>query len=309
MTTGDGTVVGTTRIVDNGSPAERWNLVFLGDGYRDSELASYGNDVGRVVDALLQTPPFDDVQAGINVFRVDVTSTDSGADDPAACGGSGRTARTYFDATFCTNGIQRLLTVDVGTALTVAGAQVPEWHAALMVVNSLTYGGSGGAVGVFSRFPGAEEIAIHEMGHSAFGLADEYSAYLGCGLDTDRDHHPGFEPFEANVTTNTDRTTLKWGDLVAPATPVPTTTNADCTQCDPQPDPQPPGTVGLYEGAHYYHCGAFRPEFDCKMRTLGAPFCAVCQQRVRTVLDPFVPGDGDGGGPPGCAPLRWLRRR
>ena len=30
---------------------------------------------------------------------------------------------------------------------------------------------------------------------------------------------------------------------------------------------------GLFEGAHYYHCGAFRPEYDCKMRELGVPFC------------------------------------
>jgi hypothetical protein len=306
VTTADGRVLGTTKIVDNGSAAERWNLVFLGDGYQDSEIAGYGADVQRTVDALFRTRPFDTVRTGINVFRVDVTSTDSGADDPAACGGSGRTARTYFDASFCNNGIQRLLLADTVTALTVAGEQVPEWHAALMVVNSPIYGGSGGAVGVFSLASGAEEIALHEMGHSAFSLADEYPSYLGCGIDIDRDHHPGFEPFEANVTVNTDRATLKWRYLVAQTTPIPTTSNADCTQCDPQPDPQPTGTVGLYEGAHYYHCGAFRPEFNCKMRELGPPFCAVCQQRIRTVLDPFVPSDGE---QPGCAPLRWLRGR
>ncbi len=27
-----------------------------------------------------------------------------------------------------------------------------------------------------------------------------------------------------------------------------------------QPDPMPAGAVGAYEGAHYYHCGAFRPQ-------------------------------------------------
>jgi hypothetical protein len=306
VTTADGRVIGTTKIVDNGSPAERWNLVFLGDGYQDSQIPDYGVDVQRVVDVLFQTPPFDRVRPGINVFRVDVASTDSGADDPVDCGGTGQTARTYFDASFCNNGIQRLLVADAGTALTVASAEVPEWHALLMVVNSPIYGGSGGIVGVFSLAPQADEIALHEMGHSAFALADEYEFYFGCGIDIDRDRHPGFEPFEANVTTNTDRATLKWRDLVAPATPIPTTTNADCTQCDPQPDPQPEGTVGLYEGAHYYHCGAFRPQFNCRMRQLNVPFCTVCQQRIRTVLDPFVPADG---GKPGCAPLRWITGR
>ena len=32
MGVGDGTVLGTTKIVDNGSPADRWNLVLFGDG-------------------------------------------------------------------------------------------------------------------------------------------------------------------------------------------------------------------------------------------------------------------------------------
>jgi hypothetical protein len=69
---------------------------------------------------------------------------------------------------------------------------------------------------------------------------------------------------------------------------VPTTRNADCTQCDPQDSPVPAGTVGLFEGANRYHCDSFRPEFDCKMRNLGIPFCAVCQERIRTVLAPFL---------------------
>jgi hypothetical protein len=76
--------------------------------------------------------------------------------------------------------------------------------------------------------------------------------------------------------------------FVTASTLVPTTTNADCTRCDPQNSLVPAGTVGLFEGAHYYHCGAFRPEFNCKMRVLGEPFCAVCRERIRTVLTPHL---------------------
>ena len=47
------------------------------------------------------------------------------------------------------------------------------------VVNSTIYGGSGGSVGTYSLAGGATEIAIHEMGHTAFGLADEYPYYAG----------------------------------------------------------------------------------------------------------------------------------
>lgn len=291
MTTADGSILRTTRIVDNGSPSRRFDLVILGDGYQANQIAQYANDVQRFVDTMFQTPPFDELRRAINVHRVDVTSTDSGADDPTACGGPGATARTYFDATFCGDGQnQRLLVVNNTTALNVANAQVPQWNTVLVVVNSTVYGGAGGAVGTFSLAPGAEEIALHELGHTAFGLADEYEYFRGCGSgETDRNNHPANEPAEVNVTVNTDRATLKWQQLVATSTAIPTTRNANCAQCDPQASPVAAGTVGLFEGAHYYHCGAFRPEFTCKMRVLGDPFCAVCRGRIRAILAPYSP--------------------
>ena len=287
MTTADGRVLGTTAVVDNGPANRRWNLVVLGDGFQEGQRGEYATAVQQLVGRLFATPPFDQLSRAVNVHRVDVASTDSGADDPIACGGTGAAPRTYFDASFCTAGIQRLLVVDNLTAFTVAGEAVPQWNMILVVVNSTVYGGSGGGVAVYSLAGGAEEIAIHEMGHTAFGLADEYEFFAGCGVDTDRNNHPAFEPPEPNVTTDPDPTRLKWRDLVLPGTPLPTTSNADCTQCDPQPNPLSPDTVGAYEGARYYHCGAYRPQFDCKMRALGPPFCAVCQRRIVQTLEPY----------------------
>ena len=289
MTTSDGSVLDTTKIVDNGPPARRWNLVVLGDGYQAGQMTQYATDVQRLVSALFAASPFDRLRNAINVYRVNVTSTDSGADDPAACGGSGATARTYFDASFCNNGIRRLLLVNNTTVINTANVQVPQWTVLMVVVNSTVYGGAGGAVATLSLAAGSEEIAIHEIGHTAFGLADEYEYFQGCGVDIDRNNHPAGEPAEANVTVNTNRATLKWRNLVAASTAIPTTRNADCAQCDPQASPVPAGTVGLFEGAHYYHCGAFRPDFNCKMRALGPPFCGVCRQRIDTVLGPYLP--------------------
>jgi hypothetical protein len=294
MSTSDGAVLGATKIVDSGPASQKFNLVLLSDGYRASEMAQFAADAQAFVDFLFATPPFDDLRlrCAINVFRVDVTSTDSGADDPSTptCPGTGAVAATYFDATFCGNGaIRRLLTVNNATVLDVLDVQVPEWHQALVIVNSSIYGGSGGQVGVTSTSGTWERIAIHEFGHSAFGLADEYEYYAGCGVDVGQDNYPGGEPAEPNVTIDTDRTTIKWSDLIDAATPMPTTSNPDCTQCDPQPSPVAPGTVGAFEGARYYHCGAYRPEFNCMMRTLSAQFCAVCQRRIRETLAPFAP--------------------
>ncbi|WP_247538647.1 IPT/TIG domain-containing protein [Ralstonia pseudosolanacearum] len=293
MSTADGSVIGVTKIVDHGPDASRWNLVILGDGYQSAELATYASDALNFANTLAATAPFNTVWSAVNVHRVDVSSTDSGADDPAgACGGTGATAHTYFDATFCHGGqIRRLLSVDNTSALNVARAQVPQMTMTLVIVNSAIYGGSGGPVAVFSKAAGAEQIGIHEMAHTAFGLADEYSTYAGCSSgETGHDTYTGAEPTEANVTANTDRNTLKWGALVAAATALPTTVNANCAQCDTQASPVPAGTVGTFVGARYFHCGLYRPEYDCEMRTLGQPFCAVCRGVISDTLTPFLPG-------------------
>jgi len=288
VSTADGRIVRTVKVLDNGPAEVRWNLVVMGDGYREAELPAFAEHAQSIADKLIATPPFDRLKSGINVFRVDVASTDSGADDPTTCGGSGIVAHTYLDASFCHGGIERALQVDVGTALQVAGQSVPQYAMVMVMVNTQTYGGTGGQVAVFSLAAQADEIALHEMGHTAFGLADEYGLWAGCGVDTDHDQHQPVEPAYPNVTTDSNALTIKWRDLLT-TQQIPTTRNADCTKCDPQPSPVALGTVGAFEGAHYYHCGAYRPEFNCRMRQLGQPYCAVCQKRILDTIAPHVP--------------------
>jgi hypothetical protein len=62
MSTADGTVIGTTQILNNGPAANRWNLVIMGDGYQTSQLGQYATDVQQFVTSLLTTPPFDHLQ-------------------------------------------------------------------------------------------------------------------------------------------------------------------------------------------------------------------------------------------------------
>jgi hypothetical protein len=289
MGTSDGQVLGVTKILDAGPAQKRWNLVIVSEGYRKSEMAQFAADAQQFANTLLTTAPFDRLSPALNFYRVDVTSTDSGARDPTKCGGSGAKPRTYFDASFCTNGIRRLLVANSGRVIKVVSKQVPQWHMALLAVNSTISGGSGGAVATFSKASGAAEAAIHEMGHTAFGFADEYEYYAGCLKDSGHNKHSGSEPSQPNITTNKNRATVKWRNLILASTAVPTTRNANCAGCDPQPTPVPAGTVGLFEGADYYHCNVYRPEFDCRMRNLNSPFCAVCQQVIIKKLTPFLP--------------------
>lgn len=287
MSTADGAVIGSTQIFGAAPRNRAFNVVLLAEGFTTAQQNDFNNACTAFLNAFRGTPPFDELSPAINIFRVNVSSTDSGADDPVAGGGTGATARTYFDATFGANNIRRLLVCNTTTALQVAAAQVPEFTVAVVVVNSTIYGGSGGGVGTYSLAGGATEIAIHEMGHTAFGFADEYPYYAG-GNETGHDHHPAGEPSEPNVTTNSNRNTLKWRWAVASSTAIPTMSNPNCSQVDSRPSPVPTGTVGLFEGAHYYHCGGFRPEYDCKMRNLGVPFCRVCRQVIWNRISPLA---------------------
>lgn len=291
MTTSDGSVQGVTKIVDHGPDASRWNFVILGDGYQSTELATYASDAQNFASTLSMTPPFEKLWPAINIHRVDVTSTDSGAADPVTCGGTGATPNTYFDATFCGDGqIQRLLTVNTATATSVASTRVPNVNMTFVIVNSTIYGGSGGPVAVFSKAASAQEIGLHEMGHTAFGFADEYEYFAGCTSgETGHDSYSDAEPAEPNVTTVTDAVTIKWSSLITAGTTLPTTSNASCAQCDPRVSPVPAGTVGAFEGARYFHCGIYRPEYYCRMRVLGNPFCVVCADVITAKITPYIP--------------------
>ena len=123
---------------------------------------------------------------------------------------------------------------------------VPICHAAMVIVNHTTVGGTGGLVGVTSTDPNWMFMAVHELGHVAFGLADEYEYYLGCGSgETGQDVHPSLEPDEPNVTTELALAFLKWGPLIDDGvTPMPTTENWTPASATRRPARCPKGRSG-----------------------------------------------------------------
>ena len=50
MGTSDGHVVGTTQIVDHGSPAVRWNVAIVAEGYTSGQLAQFHTDADAFSD-------------------------------------------------------------------------------------------------------------------------------------------------------------------------------------------------------------------------------------------------------------------
>ncbi len=294
MGVSDGKVLKTTKIVDKGSNNECFNIVLIAEGFKSDEQKKFEGYCDNFVKAFNQTSPFKDCATKINIYRINISSTESGADDPKKCGndtsGTGIKVRTYLDATFCAYGqkIRRLLGFNKPLALQVLTKNVKEWHRALIIVNTTKLGGAGGSIAITSVHSGWTLTALHELGHT-FGLADEYQDYYSCPppQHPSQDKHPPTEPAEPNVTIKTKRHDIKWRHLILPQTPIPTLTNPDCKVCNILLNPRPAGTVGLYEGAHYYHCKAYRSSYNCMMRNY-ANFCAVCQRQIRKKIAPFI---------------------
>lgn len=275
----NGAILGLTKIIHAGSASGKWNLVIVAEGYTSRQLTQFDTHARALAAKLLATPPFTALAAAINVYKLDVSSTDSGADDPAACGGTGAVVNTFFDASFCNSGLRRFLVVDSTAVQAAVVAALPEYDAVVVMVNSAVHGGSGvGQVAVCSRAVGADNIALHELGHTAFGLADEYSEGLG--------NHSSKEPAAANITVQKTLATLKWKQQVAAGTAIPTDTSPACRKHPVTANAS--AGVGTYEGARRFDCRVYRPAHNCKMRTLNHGFCDVCRAHITTVLTPFL---------------------
>ena len=261
-----------TIVRNNGPSANRVDLVVLGDGYTAAEMGKYASDVETFVLAIFGVEPFKEYANYFNVLRVDVLSSESGADKPA----SNIYKNTALDAAYYCGQIQRTVCVNttkVYDALSRSGVGADQQDMILVLVNDAEYGGSGGAVAVASTHPSCVELILHEEGH-AFGLlGDEYDTSPPTCVNT-------VEPSNANVTRETDRAKIKWNTgggpptgWIDPGTPVPT---AGAMNAVP----------GLYQGAKYCLTGLYRPTYNSLMRVLNRNFEPInTEQLVKRVYN------------------------
>lgn len=282
--TGYGSVGSLFRLDAKFPPETQWNLVVLGDGYQRAELPAFRQHAREFLSVFRRKKPFSEMWEAINVYGVEVTSIDSGADYPFG-GQQPPRRRTYLGAEFAKdhNGvpIDRLLLVNTGLALEVAKSRLPEVDLVLVLVNTKYFGGSGGnQVAVASMDRDAYHVAIHEIGHAGFGLADEY--------DSGEANRPTANPVAPNLTVQTRRDRIEWRRLIRPETPIPSSVTPGCPRQLRVNGTPAFDAVGAFEGGGHAGCGVFRPAQRCCMRNNKDPFCAVCADHIRGVLEPFL---------------------
>ena len=240
---------------EKGAPAEKVDLLFLGEGYTADQLKLFEADARRFTEALFTFPPFSNHRDDFNVRAVCAPSVHEGCD----VSGEGIFKNTVLNTGFYTFGVERYLTTRDMRSIRDLSANVP-CDAVFILVNEERYGGGGiynlYAIGTaHNRL--TPQVFVHELGHSFAGLADEYYTSTVAYEDF---HKLNYEPWEPNITTLIDFGS-KWKAMV-----------------DREEG------VGTYEGAAYVAKGIYRPAEHCMMKDYH-PFCPVCSKTIENMID------------------------
>ncbi len=204
-------------IRENGDPHHKEDIVFVGEGYTIEESDKFYNDLERFANVLLNKEPFKDNSTSFNIRGVLKPSQDSGIDEPRA----GIYKNTTLNASFNTMGSERYVLIEDNKTLRDIAGLVP-YDAIFIMINSKRYGG-GGIYNFYCTFTTdnvkSEYIMVHEQGHSAYGLGDEY--YTSSTAYTDF-YNNLVEPPEPNISIYKDPKKVKWSKILSDSIEAPT---------------------------------------------------------------------------------------
>lgn len=298
-----------------GDPASKVDLLILGDGWTGRQRDEFLDDVHRLTGALFATEPFKSRRADWNVRAIMAPAPQPGITDPRG----GKFVDSPLRLQFNAFDLDRYMLTFANRELRELAAQAP-YDALILLANTRKYGG-GGIYNLWATCAADTEPAayvfVHEFGHSFGGLADEY---YSSQVAYEEFTPVGTEPWEPNITALLDPARIKWGDLVAAGTPLPTpwdqaafdtldlayqkrraealAQNADDATNEAlmreikasggaQLAKEPRfGKVGAFRGAGYEAQRLYRPSVDCIMFTRNpTAFCPVCERAITRVID------------------------
>lgn len=261
----------TIDLMINGPVGRKVDLVIIGEGYIQTEIPKFKQDLQRITNEFFSHNPFSNHKKDFNIRGICAISLESGPDMPER----DIYRVTAMDAQFYSLRISRYLTIPSVKKIYDYAACVPYDHI-LVLVNTERYGGAGFYnlyCSASSNGPAWQKVLLHEFGHAFAGLADEYS---GATLNL---YSPDVEPWEANITTNPNPQELKWKHLVSVdiALPTPDSLRYDHTK------------VGMWEGGGYSAKAVWRPAYTCRMRDNSAEgYCPVCCEAIERVIKWYV---------------------
>ncbi|MEK9136520.1 MAG: M64 family metallopeptidase, partial [Bacteroidota bacterium] len=306
-----------TPLMNNGAPANKVDIVIVGDGYTKADMEKFRADAKQLNDVLFSTEPFKSRKKDFNAWLVEVEAKESGIDVPD----KNVWKRNPLGCQYNTFNTPRyVLTMD-NKSLRDAAAAAP-YDAICILINDTRYGG-GGIFNLYATTYTKEEnkdqkwqmeyVYVHEFGHSFAGLGDEYYASQTGYNDF---YSPGIEPWEPNVTALVDKKNVKWNGFMTPGVEVPTPWEKaqydSITAIQSKLDRLAPdyyqkreplfkalielrktskyaGKVGAFEGAGYASKGLYRPAVDCRMFSLSlVDFDPVCSAALNRVIDYYV---------------------
>ncbi len=244
------------------------HIAYLAEGYQESEMDMFLDDVNVALEALFAHEPFKSKRDRFEIVAVKAPSKDSGTSVPSKGIWKNTALHSHFDTFYSDRYLTTLRLKDMHDWL----AGTPYEHI-IVLVNSSQYGG-GGILNSYNlsttHHPMYKPVVVHEFGHSFAGLGDEY-AYEEEQIPM---YPHDIEPWEPNLTTLVDFKG-KWEDMIEKGTPIPTPLDSKkLTQ------------IGVYEGAGYSLKGVYRGMQDCRMRTNQYPeFCPICQKAIANLID------------------------
>jgi hypothetical protein len=250
----------------NGPASNRFNIVFLSEGYTASDMPQYLVDATNALTALLSHQPYQEYSNYINAFAIKTNSVQSGSDHPNA----NIYVNTCFNSSYDPIS-DYYITIPAdssgqGRVDALLRALMPGCNLPVVLVNEPSYAGGSdgfGTTAIAATGYGMPEILTHESGHVVANLGDEYETAYSGFPDTE----------EPNTTQQTNRAQIKWNVWIADSTPIPTA-----------PPDSYPVAIGLFEGAHCHPTGWYRPKLDCLMRHEYVSFCEVCSEALVLAL-------------------------
>jgi hypothetical protein len=247
----------------NGDPAARFSLVVMSDGYTAADMPKYRRHLDKHLNVLWSIEPFRSYRNYINVYSVEIESPDSGI----TCDPEVREKKnTPLSAIFgggCTNPNARGITVNQNAAREYAKQATPHFDQILVITNTDTYGGIGGAVATTS---GGNSLGVlitpHEIGHSLGRLQDEYT-YSARGVPGGE--YKGQEPNSVHHTLMTEEQMKteqkKWWRWLGE-------------------ESESGGKIGRFEGGQQNTKGIWRPSKHSMMISIGYAFDQVSRERM-----------------------------